>query len=136
MPIISQRVTALVFAVALSLGLSQPGMAQAAGQQAIVKENVAVYRAKQPMKPPAAKPETKDSAPSADAVRIAGYWDLRGDPATAPRAGWVWVPGSWIVPPFRGAHWDPAHWGWRDEWWSWIPGHWAVRQDVNQDTEG
>ena len=56
MPIISQRVTALVFAVALSLGLSQPGMAQATGEQAIVKENVAVYRAKQPMKPPATKP--------------------------------------------------------------------------------
>jgi hypothetical protein len=124
MPIISHRITALALAAALSLGLNRAGMAQTAGQGGILKENVAVYRAKEPMKAPVAKPETKGSAPSADAVRIEGFWDLQGDPRTAPNAGWVWVPGRWIVPPVRGARWDPAHWGWRDEWWSWIPGHW------------
>jgi hypothetical protein len=122
---ISHRVTALVFAAALSLGLSQAGMAQTAGRGAIQTENVTVYRAKEPLKPPAAKPETKGSPPSADAVRIPGFWDLQGNPATAPHAGWVWVPGRWIEPPFRGARWDPAHWGWRDNWFPWIPGHWV-----------
>ena len=135
MPIISHRVTPFVFAAALSLGLSQAGMAQAAGPGAILTENVTVYRAREPMKPPAAKPETKGTPPSADAVRIRGYWDLRGDPASAPRAGWVWVPGRWIVPPFRGARWDPAHWGWRDDWFSWIPGHWDQRPAVVEEED-
>jgi hypothetical protein len=124
MPIISHRITALVFVTALSLGLTQAGVAQSPSQGAIQKANAVVYRAKEPVKAPAAKPETKGSAPSADAVQIPGFWDLKGDPATAPNAGWVWVPGRWIVPPFPGARWDPAHWGWRDEWYSWIPGHW------------
>jgi hypothetical protein len=126
MPIISHRVTACALTAALSLGLSQVGVAQTAGQGAILIENTAVYRAKEPVKAPAAKSESKGSAPSAGAVRIPGFWDLQGDPATAPNAGWVWVPGRWIVPPVPGARWDPAHWGWRDEWWSRIPGHWDM----------
>ena len=125
MTMISHRVPTLVFAAALSLGLSRAGMAQAAGRGAILTQNVTVYRAKEPVEPPAARPETKGSPLSPDAVRVAGFWDLQGNPATAPRAGWVWVPGRWIVPPFRGARWDPAHWGWRDDWYSWIPGHWV-----------
>jgi hypothetical protein len=124
MPIISHRLAGFVFAGALSLGLSQAGMAQAAGNTAIVQDNLSVYRAKEPVKPPATKPEAKGRAPSAGAIWTLGFWDLRGDPTTAPHAGWVWVPGRWVVPPVRGAHWDEAHWGWRDEWWSWIPGHW------------
>ena len=128
MPIISRRVTAFVLAAALSLGLSQAAVAQAPGKGEILSQHAAVYRAKEPVKAPAAKPETKGSAPSADAVRIPGFWDLQGDLATAPRAGWVWVPGRWIVPPVPGARWDEAHWGWSDEWWSWIPGHWDERR--------
>jgi Ion channel len=65
--------------------------------------------------------------PAAGAVRVPGFWDLQGDRMTAPRAGWVWVPGRWLTPPFRGAQWNPAHWGWADGWWSWIPGHWQKR---------
>jgi hypothetical protein len=128
MPIISRRATAFVLAAALSLGLSQAAVAQAPGQGPILIETTAIYRAMEPVKAPAPKPETKGRAPSADAIRIPGFWDLQGDPATAPRGGWVWVPGRWIAPPFPGARWDLAHWGWHDGWWSWVPGHWDERR--------
>lgn len=63
---------------------------------------------------------------SADAVWVPGFWDLRDDPGTTPRAGWVWIAGRWLEPPVPGARWDPGHWGWSNEWYTWIPAHWVV----------
>ena len=103
-------------------------MAQTAGGGGIEKTTTVVYRAKEPVKAPPLKAETKGSARPAHAVWISGFWDLEGDPATAPRAGWVWVAGRWEVPPVPGAQWDDGHWGWSDGWWSWIPGHWDELQ--------
>lgn len=127
MRIVSPKVASFVFAAALLLGLNQAGMAQAPSEAAALAPPLTIYRAKHPIKAPDPKPETKGRAPSAKDVRIPGFWDLQGDPMTAPRGGWVWVPGRWAVPPFRGAYWDAGHWGWVDEWWSWIPGHWHGR---------
>ena len=127
MAIIGHRVTSLAIAGVLCLGLSRSGMAQTAdaGDAASVQPvNVTVYRTKQPVKVPTSKSEAKGPAPSADAIWRSGFWDFQGDRYSAPRAGWVWIPGQWLTPPFRGASYDPAHWGWSDEWWSWIPGHW------------
>ncbi len=112
----------------LSLGLSRTAAAQTADTTDVVMieaVTLTVYRAKEPREAPAAKPETRGRAPAANAVWIPGFWDLGADRATASRAGWVWVPGRWITPPTRDARWDPAHWGWLNEWWSWIPGHWV-----------
>lgn len=122
-------------AALLSVGLGRSAaaqMADTAGKadtaNAVTVETVklTVYRTKEPAYPPAPKRETKPAAPSPDAVWVTGFWDLRGDRATAPRAGWTWVPGRWITPPVPHARWDPGHWGWSDEWYSWIPGHWVV----------
>ena len=85
-----------------------------------------VYRSKTPTNPPAARAETKGKAPSAEAVWVPGFWDLRGDRNDAARAGWVWVHGRWIEPPVPHAQWDPGHWGWSDNWYTWIPSHWVV----------
>lgn len=59
-------------------------------------------------------------APSPNYVWIDGYWDwddFYGD--------YVWVPGTWALPPVRG-------WVWRDGYWengprgyAWISGYWA-----------
>jgi hypothetical protein len=125
MRILSPQVASFVFVAALSLGLSQAGMAQAPSEGAPLAPLVPIYRARQPINAPVAKAEAEGRAPSAQAVRIPGFWELQGDPATAPNGGWVWVPGRWEVPPFRGAYWEAGHWGFRDEWWSYIPGHWA-----------
>lgn len=118
------RVAAVVCAAALSMIVSRTGAAQAAPAPGIQAESRAVYRTKNPMAPPAAKTEAKPAERKAGAVWIPGFWDITGDPHTAPNAGWVWVPGRLEEPPMKGAHWDEAHWGWQDEWWSWIPGHW------------
>ena len=93
------------------------------------------YRTKAPADPPAAKPETKGTAPSAQAVWVPGFWDLRGDLNTSPRAGWVWVAGRWIEPPVPHARWNPGHWGWYDEWYSWIPAHWVVPGRLGYPTD-
>jgi hypothetical protein len=126
MSIIGHRITALAIAGVLCLGLSRSGMAQMADTTAasVSPVTVTVYRTKQPAKAPIAKSETKGPAPSAGAIWLAGFWDFQGHQYTAPRGGWVWIPGRWLTPPFRGASYEPAHWGWSDEWWSWIPGHW------------
>jgi hypothetical protein len=122
-------------AVLLSLGIGRSAAAQmadttrATDTTAVVKVEPVqrtVYRTKKPTSPPAAKRETKGAAPSAKAVWVPGFWDLRADRESAPSAGWVWVPGRWLEPPVQHARWDPGHWGWYEDWYSWIPAHWVV----------
>jgi hypothetical protein len=130
MSIIGHGIRAFAVAGVLCVGLSASGAAQMADTTdalSIETVNVTVYRVKQPVTVPSAKSEAKGRAPSADGIWVAGFWDLQGDRNTAPRVGWVWVPGQWLTPPVRGARWDPAHWGWSYGWWSWIPGHWVQR---------
>jgi hypothetical protein len=95
--------------------------------QLIVIETVEspVYRVKELPKTPIARSEAKGRTPSKAAIWVPGFWDLQGDRKTGARAGWVWVSGQWLTPPVRNARWDPAHWGWSNEWWSWFPGHWV-----------
>jgi hypothetical protein len=125
------QITMWAIAALLSLGLTRDGVAQTsnetdtAGVLTVEIVEVTAYRTKEPSQVPAAKPETKGKAPVANAVWTPGFWDLRAGRNTAPRAGWVWVPGDWTTPPAKGARWDPAHWGWSNEWWSWIPAHWV-----------
>ena len=125
---ISGGIKALAAAGVLSIGLSSNGMAQMAyPTDSVIIETVTVtaYRTKDPANAPAAKSETKGAAPSAEAKWVPGFWDFQGKPTTAPRAGWAWIPGQWQTPPAQDARWDPAHWGWANDWWSWIPGHWV-----------
>jgi YXWGXW repeat-containing protein len=127
---IANRMAVCALVGLLTIGFGRSAVAQTAstaGVGTVAAVNHTVYRAKEPPEAPAAKRETKSPAPAADAVWVPGYWDLRADRATAPRAGWAWVSGRWARPPVAGARWDPAHWGWSDEWWSWIPGHWVRR---------
>ena len=124
-------ITSLAMAAGLSLGLSRSGMAQftdspeSANSLPVTPVIMTIYRVKEPPRVPMAKPETRSPAPTSGAFWRAGFWDFQGDRNTAPRAGWVWVPGQWLQPPFKGATYVPAHWGYADEWWSWIPGHWT-----------
>ncbi len=118
------RVAAVACAAALSMIFSRTGAAQMARDSGIHMESRTVYHTRTPVPPPAAKTEAKPAERMAGAVWIPGFWDLEGDPNTAPRGGWVWVPGRLEEPPMPGAHWDEAHWGWEAEWWTWIPGHW------------
>jgi hypothetical protein len=137
----ANRMTAWGLATVLSCGLSGRAAAQMADTSSSAETSRStdtasmvnvetvhstVFRTRKPSHPPATRPELKGSAPSADAVWVAGFWDLRADRATSPRAGWVWVPGRWITPPVPRARWDPGHWGWYDDWYSWIPAHWVV----------
>ena len=110
MSIMGWRITPLAVAGILCVGVSGKGVAQSADPV----DPVDVVRI-----------EITGVAPSKHAVWVPGFWDLEGNPSTGARAGWEWVPGQWMTPPARNAHWFPAHWGWSDGWWSWIPGHWT-----------
>jgi hypothetical protein len=124
MSVFEHRITAVTLAAALTIGLSQSATAQTAQAPSVGTERVAGYHAKTPVTPPAPLADSKPGARPAGAAWIPGFWDLQGNPSTAPNAGWVWVPGRWEEPPVPGAKWDEAHWGWNDDWWTWIPGHW------------
>ena len=135
MEVVANRMAACALAALLSIGASRTAAAQMADSTrrpdtatAVNVEPVkrTVYRAKAPANPPAARRETRGKAPSADAVWVPGYWDLRDDRNATPRAGWVWVSGGWIEPPVPHARWDPGHWGWSNDWYTWIPAHWVV----------
>jgi hypothetical protein len=122
------RITSFAIAGVLCLGLSRKAVAQAAdtvSTGSIETTTATVYRVKEPAKAPMAKSEVKGHAPSKNAIWVPGFWNLQGNPSTGARAGWDWVPGKWLSPPARNAHWFPAHWGWSEGWWSWIPGHWT-----------
>lgn len=122
------RITSLAVAGMLCVGVSRMGMAQSVDTVDAVKietTTVTMYRTTQPAHAPAAKAEVKGVAPSKNALWVPGYWDLQGNRSTGSRAGWDWIPGEWLTPPARNAHWFPAHWGFSKGWWSWIPGHWT-----------
>jgi hypothetical protein len=132
MSLSQNRITPWAVAALLSLGLSRNGVAQTSDASdtadvlTVETVQLTVYRSKEPSQAPPTKSETRGQAPASNSVWIPGYWDLQANRDTAPRAGWAWVPGRWLTPPANTARWDPAHWGWSNEWWSWIPGHWVV----------
>jgi hypothetical protein len=125
---IGHRCVSLATTGMLWFGFGRTAVAQTAAAANVIgveTVTVTVYRVKDQPTVRAAKTETRSRAPSKDAVWIPGFWTLQADRNTAPRAGWVWVSGQWLTPPFRGASWIPAHWGYSDDWWSWDPGHWS-----------
>jgi hypothetical protein len=130
---IGRGIGAFAVVGALCVGLSRNVAAQMADTTNVDTTNVVtietvdvtVYRVKEPAKAPRAKAEIKGRAPSKAATWVPGYWNLQGNRNTGSRAGWVWVPGRWLTPPVQAARWDPAHWGWSDDWWTWFPGHWV-----------
>lgn len=127
MTFIGNRMAIAALASLLCVGMHRSSVAQTADRAEVMTiETVQLYRAKEPAPIPAAKPETKTRSPGGKAVWIPGFWDLRGNRNSAPRAGWVWIQGRWVTAPERRARWEPAHWGEVDESWSWIPGHWVV----------
>jgi hypothetical protein len=39
-------------------------------------------------------------------------------------ARYVWVPGRYVAPPYRGGRWVPGHWTNGPRGYVWIEGHW------------
>ena len=36
---------------------------------------------------------------------------------------YVWVPGAWVAPPYRGAVWVPGRWTRQPRGWFWVSGY-------------
>ncbi len=68
--------------------------------------------------PPVPLVEARIVAPGPDYVWIPGYhrWDGRA---------YVWVAGSWALPPVHYHAWVTGHWVHRgNRGWYWVDGHW------------
>lgn len=119
---VPHRVTVYGLAALLGLGTTRAAAAQTA-LPGLLSDASAVTGVKAV---PRSEHGSKAPSPSAEAVWVPGFWDLRESPQRAPRAGWEWVPGRWLEPPVPGARWDPGHWDWDRGWYSWIPAHWVA----------
>jgi hypothetical protein len=66
--------------------------------------------------PPTPPSEVIVTAPGPDYVWVPGYYSWQGR--------WIWIGGSWIVPPHRHAVWVGGHWGYRGRGYVWVGGRW------------
>ena len=66
--------------------------------------------------PPAPPSEVIIAAPGPEYVWTPGFYSWQGR--------WVWVRGSWAVPPHRHAVWIGGHWGRRGHGYVWVGGRW------------
>lgn len=67
-----------------------------------------------PPAPPAQEPAVISPGPSY--VWVSGYWAWQGR--------WVWVPGTWVTPPYPRAIWHPGRWVQRPHGYVWFRGYW------------
>jgi hypothetical protein len=81
----------------------------AAGAQIVVRIGPPPPRPYEAVPPP--PPEHRDWA------WHAGYHQWDGH-------NYVWVPGHYEQPPYRGAHWVDGHWAHRGGGYVWVEGHW------------
>lgn len=82
------------------------GIATVAGAQVYVR-----------IGPPPPRHEVRPPNPHPGWVWHPGYnrWDGRA---------YVWVPGEYVAPPYRGARWIPGHWRDTPRGHVWVEGHW------------
>jgi hypothetical protein len=67
--------------------------------------------------PPAAVVETRPVSPGPNYIWVGGYQKWDGN-------AYVWVPGSWVVPPHPGARWVAHRWVRRHGGWVFVEGRW------------
>ena len=95
MQLVPHRISVYGVAALMGLGTTRAAAAQTAAPTLLsdasaVTEVETLHRA---------STKTQAATLSAEAVRVPGFWDFRESPQRAPRAGWVWVPGTWLQPP-------------------------------------
>jgi hypothetical protein len=67
--------------------------------------------------PPVPVVEVQPVAPGPHHVWVAGYHRWDGN-------AYVWVPGTWVVPPHHYTVWVPGHWTHNHHGHYWVAGHW------------
>jgi WXXGXW repeat (2 copies) len=71
-----------------------------------------------PQAPPAIPDYQQPEAPGDGYIWTPGYWAWTG-------AGYEWVDGAWVEPPYSGALWTPGFWGVGYGGYAWYPGYWG-----------
>ena len=71
-------------------------------------------RSRRPLRPPRRRP----SAPAPATVWMPGFWQWSG-------RGWMWVAGSWQLPPTVNLRWQPPRWMYRGGVFVFVPGGWV-----------
>ena len=83
--------------------------AEEAGEQALAETDQA---------PPPLPEYDQPPAPEPDDQWTPGYWNYAS-------AGYYWVPGAWVAPPFFGALWTPSYWGFYSGHYLFHRGYWG-----------
>lgn len=83
--------------------------AEEAGEQAIAETDQA---------PPPLPEYDQPPAPDPNYLWTPGYYDYASQ-------GYYWVPGAWVAPPFYGALWTPAWWGFNSGHYRFHRGYWG-----------
>jgi hypothetical protein len=108
-PVVVQSQPVTVQAPPPSVAAPAPPPPKPAPPQQVVTQTVVVA----PPKPPV---EVIPVAPGPMFVWTPGYWRWQGQ--------WVWVRGTWVVPPYHRAVWVNGYWAHRHGGYVWVPGHW------------
>lgn len=83
--------------------------AEEAGEQALAESDQA---------PPPLPEYDQPPAPDPNYLWTPGYYDYAS-------AGYYWVPGAWVAPPFYGALWTPPWWGFNSGHYLFHRGYWG-----------
>jgi hypothetical protein len=103
-------VTAVLFAVILSVGAMAPLSAAYAQLDIVVRVDV---------EPPPLPVYDQPPIPEPGYLWVPGYWAWDDD------VGYYWVPGTWVLPPEPELLWTPGYWGWDDGLYLFHPGYWG-----------
>lgn len=95
------------------IDLKNAGVPEAVIHLMMMSSNDAIV----PQAPPALPTETIVVAPGADYAYCRGEWSWSG-------STWVWIPGRWVNPPYRGAIWVDTYWVRGPHGWYRVAGHW------------
>ncbi|HEV2426270.1 MAG TPA: YXWGXW repeat-containing protein [Terriglobia bacterium] len=96
--LMSKKFYLLIFGVLLTAGLANAQVVIRIGPPAPVHERIGVR-------------------PGPGYVWRPGWHEWRG-------GAYVWVPGTWVLPPRPRARWIPAHYRRVRGGWVFVPGHW------------
>src|SRR5271157_4774977 len=113
-------VTAVLFAVILSVGAMAPLSAAYAQLDIVVRVDI---------EPPPLPVYDQPPIPTPGYLWVPGYWAWDDD------TGYYWVPGTWVSPPEPELLWTPGYWGWSDGVYVFHDGYWGPKRTTATSTK-
>lgn len=72
--------------------------------------------------PPPLLVYAQPQVPGDDYIWTPGYWSWSDE-----QGAYFWVPGTWVLAPYKGFLWTPGYWAFERVGYRWHAGYWGVR---------